>query len=267
MSEQEVTYSTLRFHHSSGLQNQVRPDDTHGPLEADHRGHSVSSHLTIIPLGILCSILLVTVAVLVTHIFQYNQEKHELQETLNKLHHNYSTMQNESYLKEEMMRNKSKECDSYKNLLETINRQQYRCHRQTKIVLHCLQYRGKYVEGYWFCCGLKCYYFIMDNKRWDQCKQTCQRCSLSLLMIDDEDELKFLQLQFTPDSYWIGLSYDNKKREWAWIDSGSSKLALNIKKYNANDGGCMFLSKTRLENSKCDRVHPCICEKRLDMFS
>nr|BAD93327.1 lectin-like transmembrane protein [Mus musculus] len=37
MSEQEVTYSTVRFHKSSGLQNQVRPEDNQGSREAGHK--------------------------------------------------------------------------------------------------------------------------------------------------------------------------------------------------------------------------------------
>ena len=35
---------------------------------------------------------------------------------------------------------------------------------------------------------------------------------------------KFLQRQVIPEGYWIGLSYDKKKKEWAWIDNGQSKL-------------------------------------------
>ncbi|XP_021044763.1 T-cell surface glycoprotein YE1/48-like [Mus pahari] len=84
--------------------------------------------------------------------------------------------------------------------------------------------RGRGVEIYWFCYGIKCYYFIIDRKTWSGCKQTCQNSSLSLLKIDDEDELKLLHLLVLSDSYWFGLSYDNKKKDWAWIDNGPSKL-------------------------------------------
>ncbi|CAO2606881.1 Killer cell lectin-like receptor 2 [Lemmus lemmus] len=48
---------------------------------------------------------------------------------------------------------------------------------------------SKHAEAHLFCCGIKCYYSIMDTKHWNDCKQTCQDCSLSLLKIDDDDEL------------------------------------------------------------------------------
>nr|AAF99550.1 natural killer cell receptor Ly49P3 isoform [Mus musculus]AAF99595.1 natural killer cell receptor Ly-49P3 [Mus musculus] len=126
--------------------------------------------------------------------------------------------------------------------------------------------RGRGDKVYWFCYGRKCYYFVMDRKPWSGCKQTCQSSGLSLLKIDDEDELKFLQLVVPSDVCWIGLSYDNKKKDWSWVDNGPSKLALNTRKYNIRDGGCMLLSKTRLDNGNCDQVFICICAKRLDKF-
>ncbi|XP_076795970.1 killer cell lectin-like receptor 5 isoform X2 [Arvicanthis niloticus] len=262
MSEQEVTYSTVRFHKSSGSQNQVKIEETQGPREA---GHRVPWQLIVIVLGILCSLLLVTVALLVINNFQYSQGKHELKEALN-CHHNYSTMQNDIDLKEEMTRNMSVKCSAYNDILEFLKREQNRGYSGIKNVSGFPEYKGKRVKMQWFCYGIKCYYFIMDKKVWSGCNQTCHHLSLSLLTIDDEDELKFLQQQVTPDSYWIGLSYDKEKQEWSWIDKGPSKLDLNIKKFNLNDGGCTFLSKTRVENTNCDKSYSCICGKRLHKF-
>ncbi|XP_052577563.1 killer cell lectin-like receptor 2 [Peromyscus californicus insignis] len=235
MSDEEITYATVRFHKSSSeLQNGGRSDETQEPREAGHRECSVPWHLIAIPLGVLCSILLVTVAVLGTHIFQYSQEKHELQRTLNNLHQKYSTMQNDSYLREEMLRNKSKEYHALKDYLDSLNREQNKCHGDTKVVLDCIQSTeflpstfsviGKHVEGRWFCCGIKCYYFIMDKNLWSGCKQTCRDCSLSLLRIDDDDELKFLKSHLTTDNSWIGLKYDERNCKWQWIGDGPSKV-------------------------------------------
>uniref|UniRef100_A0A8C8UIN3 C-type lectin domain-containing protein n=1 Tax=Peromyscus maniculatus bairdii TaxID=230844 RepID=A0A8C8UIN3_PERMB len=253
MSDEEVTYTTVRFHKSSGLQNGGRSDETQGPREAGHRKCSVPWHLIAIPLGIICSILLVRVAVLVTQVFQYTQEKHELQKALNNLHQKYSTMQNASYLMEEMWKNKS---------IDSLITEYYK----VRIFTIPFSVVGKRVEGYWFCTGIKCYYFIMDNKPWIGCKQTCRDCSLSLLNIENNDELKFLQLQIKLNRYWIGLKYNRSKGKWQWIGDVPSKLDLNTVKLNHNTGRCALLSRTRLDNDNCDQLYPCICEKRLDKF-
>ncbi|XP_052031038.1 killer cell lectin-like receptor 5 isoform X1 [Apodemus sylvaticus] len=260
MSEQEVTYSTVRFYKSSGLHNQVRSEETQGPREARHRECSVPWQLIVIALGILCSLLMVTVAVLVTNILQYSQENHELQKTLNH-HHNCSSMQCDIDLKKEVLRNKCIECSLGNDLLESLNREQNRWYSEIKTVLDSSQHTISGVEIYWFCYGIKCYYVTKDRKSWSGCKQTCQNSNLCLLKIDDEDELKFLQIQVIPDSYWIGLKYDNIKSKWAWSDNVSSKLKVNF-----TSGGCVFLSKTRLENTNCENCYPCICGKRLDKF-
>ncbi|XP_059113119.1 killer cell lectin-like receptor 2 [Peromyscus eremicus] len=226
MSDEEITYTTVRFHKSSSeLQNRGRADETQGSREAGHKECSVPWHLIAIPLGVICSILLVAVAVLVTHIFQYSQEKHELQRSLNNLHQEKSTMQNDSYLKKEMFQNKSTECDTLKDRLSSLNRTLNRCYQETKVVLDYKQHRVTSVEGHWFCYGIKCYYFIMNKKNWTGCKQTCHDHSLSLLKIEDENELKFLQLQMNTNNYWIGLKYDERKGKWLWIGDGPFKLA------------------------------------------
>nr|AAX52175.1 killer cell lectin-like receptor subfamily A member 33 [Mus musculus] len=261
MTEQKDTFSAVRFHKSSGLQNEMRLKETRKPQKAGLRVCSVPWQFIVIALGILISLRLVIVAVLMTNIFQYGQQKHELQEFL-KHHNNCSIMQSDINLKDELLKNKSIEC----NLLESLNRDQNILCDKTRTVLDSLQHTGRGVKVYWFCYGMKCYYFVMDRKPWSRCKQSCQNSSLTLLKIDDEDELKFLQYVVPSDSCWIGLSYDNKKKDWAWIDNRPSKLALNTMKYNIRDGGCMLLSKTRLDNDNCDKSFICICGKRLDKF-
>eukprot|EP00073_Rattus_norvegicus_P036137 XP_008761540.1 PREDICTED: immunoreceptor Ly49si1 isoform X7 [Rattus norvegicus] len=236
MSEQEVSYSNVRFKKCSGLQNQVRPEETQRARAAGHR------------------------------VFQYTHEKYELPEETPSLINNCSTMQSDIDLKEEMLRNMSINCSQGNDFLQSLNRVQTRWYRETKTVLPSSQHTGKNVEIYWFCYGIKCYYFILDTKAWNGCKQTCQDSSLSLLKIDDEDELKFLRFQVLSDQYWIGLSYNKREKKWSWIDNGQSEFSLNLKKYNEKYGGCMFLSQTRLENAMCMNRYPCICQKRLDNF-
>ncbi|OBS57176.1 hypothetical protein A6R68_11701, partial [Neotoma lepida] len=190
----------------------------------------------------------------------YSQEKQELQKTLNNLHQECSTMRSNSYLREEMFRNKSVECDAIKDCLDSLNRKENRCYGEAKVVLDCKQR-----TGHSFCCGIKCY-FIIDNKHWNGCKQTCQDCSLSLLKIEDDNELKFLKSRITTNSYWIGLKYDERNRKWQWIDNVPSKLDFMTVKSLKESGSCAYLSFTGIHPDDCSRKHPCICEKRVDKF-
>ncbi|XP_032761447.1 killer cell lectin-like receptor 2 [Rattus rattus] len=272
MSEQEVTYTTVRFHKSPGLQNQVRPEETQRPRKAGHRAHSerkvrecsVTWKPIVIVLGILCSLLLVTVAVLLTHIFQSRQEKHEQEQKLNNLHQLYHVMKNESSLMEERLRNKSLEFETCKNTLDNLKREQNRCYRESKIDLKCFKYKGKQVEGHWFCCGMKCYYFITDNVQWNGCKQICQACSLSLLKIDDEDEMNFLKSQLQGKRYWIGLTYNKSLKNWQWIGD-PHKLDLAGVNLAHDRGNCPFLTSFQIDDDDCAKKHGCICEKRLNI--
>ncbi|CAH7424643.1 Klra5 [Phodopus roborovskii] len=175
-------------------------------------------------------------------------------------------MQNDSYLRKEMLRNKPTKH------LDSLNRKQKRCCRKIEVVLDCYQHTGKHVDM--FCRGIKCYYFSMNKKCWNGCKQTCQDCSLSLLKIDDNDELKFLQNQTNPENYWIGLSYDTRNT-WQWIGTGSFLSPhsltlvqddLSVTKFNHSTRRCAFLSRTRLDDDGCDRHYHCICEKRLHIL-
>ncbi|XP_037059962.1 killer cell lectin-like receptor 2 isoform X2 [Peromyscus leucopus] len=217
MSNQEVIYLNSRaFESSSESQNPIKPNETQGSREVGHK----------VGLGILCLLLMMAISIWLIYIFQCSQEIYKLQRTLKNPHQENNTMQNDNYLMEEMLKKKSIDYNALKHDLDTLNRTLNRCYQESKFVLDSKQHRGKRVEGHWFCCGIKCYYFIMDNKRWSGCAKTCRDCSLSLLKIDDDDELKFLQLQIKPNSYWIGLSYDTRTRKWQWSDGGPSKLDL-----------------------------------------
>ncbi|XP_008826106.1 killer cell lectin-like receptor 5 [Nannospalax galili] len=260
MSNQEVTYTTVRFLQSSSeLQNRVRSGDIEEPREADPKECTVPWHRVAVALGVLCLLLLMAVVVvLVTQI----QEQKKLQKILQNVSEEYLNLQNDMNLKEKKLENKSKEYESLKNLTEMK-----RCHVNNKITLNCLKSTGKRLEGHWFCCGTKCYYFIMDSKTWSGCTQTCRECSLTLLAIDDSDEQDRLRSQVNGNNYWIGLSYDKQEKEWKWIDSGSSNLDLTALNLQCRVGMCAFFTSTRIEDSDCGKTYPCICEKRMDMFS
>ncbi|KAF5912474.1 hypothetical protein HPG69_004144, partial [Diceros bicornis minor] len=64
---------------------------------------SVPWHLTVVILGILCLLLFVIIRVLETKILQCIQEKHQQEEFLRNLRQNCHNIQNDAYLKEQLL--------------------------------------------------------------------------------------------------------------------------------------------------------------------
>uniref|UniRef100_A0A671F6C8 Ly49-like N-terminal domain-containing protein n=1 Tax=Rhinolophus ferrumequinum TaxID=59479 RepID=A0A671F6C8_RHIFE len=216
MSNQEVVYSTPRFLQSSSeSQNRLRPGGTQMPEKSDDKEFSGPWHLISRTLGILCLLLLMTVIVLGTMIFQCTQEKHQQDEILQNLRQKYQNMQNDSYLKEQLLTNKTLEYGILKN--KTIQRkkelallltEKNRCNT-IKIFSTSLQNTDKLFEG----CGMNCYYFTAESKTWTECKQICQNYGSSLLKIDDADErvswtITFPFILLDSDSYYVICHFD-----------------------------------------------------------
>ncbi|XP_070263968.1 killer cell lectin-like receptor 2 isoform X2 [Myotis yumanensis] len=227
MSDQEIIYSTPAFlQNPSELQNTLRPGGTQRPGKIDGKEFSGPSRLIAVALGILCLLLIMTIIVLGTMLFQYNREKHQQDEILQNLKQKYHIMQNDNYLTKQLLANMTLESDILKMLRwgkKPVSplKEEKTCHKKKKISSKSLQHTGKLNEELWSCCGVNCYLFTTENKNWKECKQTCQNKGLSLVKIDDEDELAFLQSQTYKNSYWIGLSFNEKERKWEWIDNGT----------------------------------------------
>ncbi|XP_019489119.1 PREDICTED: killer cell lectin-like receptor 2 [Hipposideros armiger] len=135
--------------------------------------------------------------------FQYIQEKHQQDEILQDLRENYHSLKNDSYLKEQLLTNKTLQYDILKNKTcqrikepDLILTENNRC-RIIKIFSKPLQNTDKLCEECWSFCGVSYYYFIAERKSWNECKQTCKSCGLSLLKIDEEDERVSWTVAFT----------------------------------------------------------------------
>ncbi|XP_045685778.1 killer cell lectin-like receptor 2 [Phyllostomus hastatus] len=268
MSDQEVIYLTptdLRF--PSESPKRVRPGGIQRPGKSDGKEFAVPWCLIAVTLGILCLLLLIMVIVLGTMIFQCIQEKHQQDEILQNLRLKYHIMQNDNFTKQ-LLTNKTLSCDILKmpqqikkpvSLLSEKNS----CHRKEMSFSKSMQNTGKLDKEHWSCCGKNCYLFIDEDKNWNGCKQACQSYGLSLLKIDDEDELAFLQQQTYTNNYWIGLSYNEGKRTWEWIGNGTSGINHAIMNLTSGRGQCAFLTSTRLEAIECLKTYNCICEHNI----
>uniref|UniRef100_A0A8C6MMY7 C-type lectin domain-containing protein n=1 Tax=Moschus moschiferus TaxID=68415 RepID=A0A8C6MMY7_MOSMO len=274
MSDQEVAYSTLRFLQSpSESQNRLRPDGTQRPDKTEGKESSVPWHGIAVTLGILCLLHLMTITMLGIKIFQYIQEKHQQEEVLLNLSQKYDVMQNDNYLKKQLLTKKTLECDRLNETLQQIKglgllfTEKKRCYQEKKSS-ESLPNTGKLKEVSWWCWGVNCYYFTAETNNWMRCKQTCQSHDSSLLKIDDAEELNLLQSKTCQNSYWIGLSFSKMENRWKWIDNGiPSRLNLTITDYRFGKSGCAFLTSTRVETINCNNTYNCICKKRIDCFN
>nr|XP_004611472.1 unnamed protein product [Sorex araneus] len=271
MSEQEVTYSTLRFLQSpSESQNRPRAGGVQRSKNTDNKGSSLPWHLIAASLGILCLLLLVTVTVLGLKVFQHIQERHQLEENFQSLNIKCDMIKNDSYVKEQLLTNMTLEYDLLKN--KTLQEPKIEldsdfytkniCQRQ-KNLSTTSQNRGKLSRELWSCCGEKCYYFSMEKKDWNGCKKICEKYYSTLLKISGKDELRFIQAQIYENYYWIGLHVDEENK-WKWIDNtNSSGIDSMVEKFLPKQGECACITATRLETMRCYRFYNCVCERRI----
>ncbi|XP_045868499.1 killer cell lectin-like receptor 2 isoform X1 [Meles meles] len=262
MSNQQVIYSTLKFLQSpSESPNRLRPGGNQKSGNTDGKGFSVPWYLIAVILGILCLLLLATVAVLGTKIFQYTQENRRQREMIENLTREHQILQNDSYLKEKLLTYKTLEYNILKNeLLQQKKKQDLLFTNRT----YQRENKGKFSGNCWSCYGIKCYYFIPESKNWNRCKQICQSYNSSLLKINDKDELAYIQSQIYRNNYWIGLSYDDREQQWKWINTGPP-FGINYAFMSSSGRGqCAFLSSTRTATIECSKTYNCICEERID---
>ncbi|XP_037369105.2 killer cell lectin-like receptor 5 [Talpa occidentalis] len=267
MSDQEMIYSTVRVLQSpSGSQNhRLSPDGAQRPGKAGDKECSVSWHLTAVTLGLLCLLLLMTVMVLGTKVFQYIQEKHQWEEIRRNLSLKYDLMKNDSYLKEQHLTNKTLEYEILKN--ETLHQKKKLelCFIENKLC-HGKRNPSESLQntGRWSCYGISCYYFTNESETWRKCKQTCQNYGSSLLKIDDDDELAFIRSHISTGISWIELPYNSQEHKWKRTDNDTpSELHFTILTSSSGIGKCAFLTSTRIDAIECSNTYSCVCEKMM----
>lgn len=71
----------------------------------------------------------------------------------------------------------------------------------------------------WLSYRERCYFFSKDLHSFDDAKRHCESTSSSLLIINDEDEQKWLQKQiFEKGYFWMGLTDLEEENTWRWLD-------------------------------------------------
>ncbi|XP_025067895.1 C-type lectin domain family 7 member A-like [Alligator sinensis] len=130
--------------------------------------------------------------------------------------------------------------------------------------------------GRWSHSESRSYLFSPEKRPWGQCKSSCSSHSASLLMIDSQEELDFINTEsFLYSEYrgsalyyypfWTGLSYNSETKKWVWADGTALSPGLiqlpDHSRGNYAGGGCVYVQGVAFKMGRCEETQFCICEK------
>ncbi|XP_053412705.1 natural killer cells antigen CD94-like [Nycticebus coucang] len=114
----------------------------------------------------------------------------------------------------------------------------------------------------WSCCGEDCYYFSCDLKDFQESRKFCNQMNSTLLKIEDEKELNFIQNQVS-SLWWTGLSRKGASSSWTWEDNSTPLPKLFTDWDESKHGNCGIIRGTSMAVSDCFRHMHFICEKKI----
>ncbi|XP_006045720.4 killer cell lectin-like receptor subfamily B member 1 isoform X2 [Bubalus bubalis] len=111
----------------------------------------------------------------------------------------------------------------------------------------------------------KCLYFSETSKPWNDSLADCSTRESSLLLIQDQEELRLMQNLINKEGilFWIGLKFTLSEKSWKWING--SFLNSNILPIfgDAKEDCCVYISKTQCISDYCAAKNRWICQKEL----
>ncbi|XP_030742315.1 C-type lectin domain family 7 member A-like [Echinops telfairi] len=226
--QEQVIYSELKIKSSNSKQGKVTRTES-----SKRKGSSIacSGSPTEVILGLLCFLFLLTTGIFGFMFFQ----SHQVQKC---------------------------------QLDNTTQEDKYACRNEpiTEKPLNTKD-EGSTCKPKWSCCGDSCYYFSHELKTFEESRQLCKKMRSTLVKIEDQKEVKFLQSQISY-FFWIGLSRKGSSSPWIWEDN--SKPSPNIFsssnwKYS-KDGNCGRIATTKMAPSDCSKGSKYICKKSAACF-
>nr|XP_048299973.1 killer cell lectin-like receptor subfamily B member 1A [Myodes glareolus]XP_048299974.1 killer cell lectin-like receptor subfamily B member 1A [Myodes glareolus]XP_048299975.1 killer cell lectin-like receptor subfamily B member 1A [Myodes glareolus]XP_048299976.1 killer cell lectin-like receptor subfamily B member 1A [Myodes glareolus] len=109
----------------------------------------------------------------------------------------------------------------------------------------------------------KCIQFSQESSVWKEGLSDCARKGATLLLIQDQEELRFVKdsIKEKSNSFWIGLNYSMSEKHWRWINGSTlSSDVLNITG-DFKRNSCVAVSKDKVVSENCASDHKWICQK------
>nr|AAH55379.1 Killer cell lectin-like receptor subfamily B member 1B [Mus musculus] len=112
----------------------------------------------------------------------------------------------------------------------------------------------------------KCFHVSQVSNTWKECRIDCDKKGATLLLIQDQEELRFLldSIKEKYNSFWIGLSYTLTDMNWKWINGTAfNSDVLKITGVTEN-GSCAAISGEKVTSEGCSSDNRWICQKELN---
>ncbi|KAM9119338.1 killer cell lectin-like receptor subfamily F member 1 [Pangshura tecta] len=108
----------------------------------------------------------------------------------------------------------------------------------------------------------KCYWFSKGNKDWNGSRDDCPRRRSHILVIQDQDEMEFIQ-NVTQGKYpvWIGLNVTSPGEKWTWVDGSILNQNLFLVSGPAVRNSCGVIKGNQVRSEMCSAEFKWICQK------
>ncbi|XP_039373072.1 killer cell lectin-like receptor subfamily B member 1B allele C [Mauremys reevesii] len=108
----------------------------------------------------------------------------------------------------------------------------------------------------------KCYWLSEENQYWSWGHDDCSRRGSHLLVIQDREELEFIQnIPGNQNPVWIGLNITSPGRKWTWVDGSPLNQTLFAVSGPAEENSCAAVKKTQIKSEICNTDYKWICQK------
>ncbi|CAM5098988.1 unnamed protein product [Natator depressus] len=108
----------------------------------------------------------------------------------------------------------------------------------------------------------KCYRLSEENQYWSRGRDDCSRRGSHLLVIQDREELGFIQnITRNQNPVWIGLNITSPRRKWTWVDDSPLNQTRFPVSGPAEENSCAAVKKNRIQSEICTTDYKWICQK------
>uniref|UniRef100_H0XUE7 C-type lectin domain-containing protein n=1 Tax=Otolemur garnettii TaxID=30611 RepID=H0XUE7_OTOGA len=109
----------------------------------------------------------------------------------------------------------------------------------------------------------KCLLFSTIRKPWKSSLVDCSTKQSSLLLIQDQEKLRQIQMQIKDEgiSFWIGLNFTLPEKKWKWINGSFLNPATLEINGDHKENSCVYITQTSAFSEHCSEDYQWICQK------